>query len=79
MSDNKLWAMQSELSGKIQSLSNWVSILDSTALETVYGLLLVNRVKDTCGIWRQFTDDVEDIRQLAGKIRLAAGDPSNAR
>lgn len=60
--------LQGELKAKIQSLSNWIDILDRTSLETVYGLLLVSRGQDPVKLWDQLKSDLADLRILSAKL-----------
>lgn len=69
--DDQVRRLQNELIGKIQSLSNWINILDSTALDTAYGVLLVDRRKDTRRIWSQLTHEVEEVLRLSAQIKSA--------
>lgn len=54
----------SELSSKIQSLSNLVDILDSTTLETIYGLLFVDKGQDTLQLWIKLKERIAEVRLL---------------
>ena len=49
-------------------MSNWAEILDRVSLETTYGLLLTDKGKNTVEVWKFLLGDLEEIRQLSGKI-----------
>lgn len=65
---DSLHELQTDLNNKIQSMSNWVDILDRVSIETTYGLLLADRGKNTNDVWQQLLKDLDEVRKISGKI-----------